>query len=401
MKNICFILSVILFFAGCSNEEKIKLVESNKNNEQQDVQEGTSDGSGGDIHKIDEKTFEKIFERSKKNMLRGYERLFRIYNTKTLLLKQSLEKSLSPMGFPFPTIESDGSISNYAYTKSVSLDTVFDLKKLTKNLQKIANLKYQLQTKSCANSTGHSDASTKINGEIICINKTRILMIPIESTEKHLTALLAHEAGHALGLNEDDAVTIQNFFLTWKTVALFETALENEIYLHLKNYLSAIDTAITQTMNQRENSSIGSPFCSVIEPVTISDETQDNTKKTKSATSPRQGSYKTLWKLLSEFRDQRQIYFLTYIPDDVLLDVLFNFYSLDEYYSTSMGDECLADYLGRNMHLEWMGPIKNIFEKTTKEEFISQLKLHREKMNKSVQSLHFILETHWVDTQRL
>ncbi|RYZ68956.1 MAG: hypothetical protein EOP05_15570, partial [Proteobacteria bacterium] len=63
----------------------------------------------------------------------------------------------------------------------------------------------------CSSKDGHKDASIDLKSAMICVSEDRLAKLPRGSVEKTLTALLVHEAAHSLGLEEDDAVTLQEF----------------------------------------------------------------------------------------------------------------------------------------------------------------------------------------------
>ena len=64
----------------------------------------------------------------------------------------------------------------------------------------------------CHGPEGDVDASTPYKkGSVVCLSKSRLLQLPVETLEEELVALYLHEMAHQFGLNERVAVKVQKY----------------------------------------------------------------------------------------------------------------------------------------------------------------------------------------------
>lgn len=105
----------------------------------------------------------------------------------------------------------------------------------------INNLKTKIQDIECGLKNGDCDVFVDVSG-LVCLNRVEIEKLPPENIVLNLTALLGHEVGHILGLNELRAEGIQESLRSFPSMALADS-------IGVHKIREAYESRISQILN--------------------------------------------------------------------------------------------------------------------------------------------------------
>lgn len=211
LSNLILAGSILSLFTACGPKGQ-------SNDDSPKIQaHGGIDSSGGDLVKSSDEQFEIALDNSLDNVRTAYWRLSEILIERSANCEQC-EIGLIPVaderfggGVVWLNVEIDEPPIRFKDLLSVE-----NRKKVQETINKI---KIEVNESACSSNEGHRDAAASSNGEI-CLNRVAIKKLAPESLELNLTALLAHEVGHVLGLNELQAEAIQRSLRSFPSIAL-------------------------------------------------------------------------------------------------------------------------------------------------------------------------------------